>query len=294
MNIPSNLRTFAILATLTLEAFAAKAAQSYDAIYVFGDSYCDVGNLYIADGGLKPLSPPYYKGRFSNGPIWVEHLAGTFKLPLLPELAGGTDYAFGGAELLQDVVTPVGTIPSVPSQVELYLSQHGGKADPNALYVLEGGGNDILNATSGSAAQLGFAIGSGLAAVEVELRQAGARYFVVPSLFNVGLLPAGRARAAFDETAVLAANEELVQLLSIEQSGNPGINIHSPDIYALGNAVQTDPAHFGFTDIVNTCLNATTGSVCADPAHTLFWDEEHPTSFGHAFLAVAVEALVHP
>ena len=34
--------------------------------------------------------------------------------------------------------------------MELYLSQHGGKADSNARYILGGGGNDILDTTNHS------------------------------------------------------------------------------------------------------------------------------------------------
>ena len=39
--------------------------------------------------------------------------------------------------------------------------------------------------------------------------------------------------------------------------------------------------------ITTPCFNGVT--VCADPDHTLFWDEEHPTVFGHSFFAVATE-----
>ena len=120
----------------------------FTAIYVFGDSYCDVGNLFAATGGAVPADPPYYNGRFSNGPVWVEHVANAWGLPHETLPLGGTDYAWGGAFVTAD--HPLGggaVIPSVPHQVQLYLSQHGGKADPNALYVLEGGGNDIIDAT---------------------------------------------------------------------------------------------------------------------------------------------------
>ena len=274
-------------------AIPAFAGQHYDAIYVFGDSYCDTGNIYLVTGGAKPLSPPYYQGRFSNGPIWVEHLAGAFKLPLGPSLGGGTDFAFGGAELLQDVVTDVGTIPSVAHQVDGYLATTGGKADPNALYVLEGGGNDILDATSGSPEELGLAIGTNLAALEVLLRAAGARHFLIPNLFNVGELPAGRASLVFDTAATKAADKTLALAL-VEERQAEGIHIYSPDIYALAHSIMNDPTHDGFTDVTNPCLNATTGQVCADPAHTLFWDADHPTEFGHVILATASEAYVHP
>ncbi len=286
------LAAFSIVFFFLLAAVAAQAAQHYDAMYVFGDSYCDVGNLYLADGGVKPASPPYYKGRFSNGPIWIDHLAGTFKMTMRPSLSGGTDYAFGGAELLQNVPVQGGVIPSVISQVKLYLEAHGGKADPDALYVLEGGGNDILDATGGSPDVLGAEIGNGLAALEILLRHAGANHFLISNLFDVGVLPAGRANAAFDNTAVVTANQVLAKELAIE-GAIAGTYIYSPDIYSLATAIGTDSSHYGFSSDFNPCLSAT-GVVCADPAHTLFWDEDHPTSFGHAVIAVAIEQYVHP
>ena len=55
----------------------------YNAIYVFGDSYCDVGNVYTATKGAIPAAP-YYNGRFSNGPIWIDHVASASGLPMAP------------------------------------------------------------------------------------------------------------------------------------------------------------------------------------------------------------------
>src|ERR1035438_7571596 len=150
-----------IIAIFGLTAMAAQAKPAYDNLYVFGDSYCDVGNIFAATGGAVPPAP-YFAGRFSNGPIWLDHVAGFLRLPLKASLLGGTDYAFGGAFVTAPQPIPGGTIPSVPQQVELYLAQHGGKADPHALYVLEGGGNDILDSTTGSAGALGFQIAVGL------------------------------------------------------------------------------------------------------------------------------------
>src|SRR5580704_16660773 len=137
----------ALLAVASPGALAATA--SYDALYVFGDSYCDVGNIFAATGGAQPAAP-YYNGRFSNGPIWLDHVAGFLGVPLKPYLQGGTDFAFGGAWVTADQPIPGGSIPSVPDQVKLYLSKHDGKADPHALYVIEGGGNDILDTTTGT------------------------------------------------------------------------------------------------------------------------------------------------
>src|SRR3984885_9413160 len=105
-----------------LASMGAQAqTRSYDALYVFGDSYCDVGNLFLATGGAEPAAP-YYSGRFSNGPIWLDHVAGFLGVPLKPSALGGTDYAFGGAWVTQPL--SVTGVPSVPQQVGLYLSQH--------------------------------------------------------------------------------------------------------------------------------------------------------------------------
>jgi outer membrane lipase/esterase len=267
-----------------LAAFAGATTPTYSGLYVFGDSYCDVGNIFLATGGYEPVFP-YFNGRFSNGPIWVDHVAGFLGVPFGPSLQGGSDYAFGGAWVTAPQAIPGGTIPSVPQQVAMYLAQHKGKADPNGLYILEGGGNDIVGTTTGSPDALGFQIASGLADSELMLRRAGARHFMIPNLFNVGLLPVAQPNAAFAAAASAAANKWLDRLLALE-SFLQGVHILRMDVFSLMNAVQKDPTHFGFVDVKNPCITTT---ICADPDHTYFWDYYHPTEFGHAFFAVTLE-----
>ncbi len=295
MSFSKWIRTIAIFVCVVVPSVVARAGSpAFDAIYVFGDSYCDVGNVFLATGGTQPLSPPYYFGRFSNGPIWVEHVASAMGLPMHASLAGGTDYAFGGAWVTQPQVTPQGTIPDVPQQVGLYLSQHGGKADPSALYILEGGGNDIIGslATGITAQQLGFQIAAGIAEAELLLRRSGARNFLIPDVINIGILPAAQGNPTFATAASVATNKYLNQLLALE-GFLQGIRIRRLRIFALFDAVQADATHFGFTNITTPCVNPVTQSVCADPDHTLFWDTVHPTEFGHSFFAVTVEAALN-
>ncbi len=284
--------SYSLIAVLlaTTECVAHAAGPTYDNLIVFGDSYCDVGNIFALTGGAEPAAP-YYNGRFSNGPIWLDHVAGFLGVPLKASALGGTDYAFGGAWVTEG--KSFTGVPSVVEQVELYLSQHGGKADPNALYILEGGGNDILDTTSHSPETLGLHIAEGLALSELLLREAGAKHFIIPDLFNVALLPAAAGNTAFAAKASDATNQSLDELLAFEQLIE-GIHIVRMNVFGLLKAVQTDPTHFGFTDITDPCL--TTG-VCADPDHTFFWDTHHPTEFGHAFFAVTLENVLpkqHP
>jgi outer membrane lipase/esterase len=277
-----------VVAALVFAPLTTRAAiPVYDNLYVFGDSYCDIGNVSLATGGAIP-GAAYYQGRFSNGPIWVDHVAGFLGVSLKPYLAGGTDFAFGGAWVTAPQVTPEGTIPSVPEQVALYLSLHGGKADPKALYILQGGGNDILNTTSGSPDALAFKIALGISDSELMLRRAGARHFLIPNLFNIALMPAAAGNSAFAAKASAAVNQYLDGMLDIER-WLEGMQILRIDVFSLMNSVRTDPSHFGFTNIASPCL---TTVVCADPDHTFFWDIEHPTEFGHSFFAVTTETVL--
>src|SRR5579863_2178064 len=88
--------TFMLSVALAATTAASAATPKFTNLYVFGDSYCDVGNVSIATQGARP-GPLYYEGRFSNGPLWVDHIASYLGVPLTPALAGGTDFAFAGA-----------------------------------------------------------------------------------------------------------------------------------------------------------------------------------------------------
>ena len=124
-----------LLAALLLWAAASSAvrAEPYSDLVIFGDSLSDVGNVWIYLGHTEPL-PPYWEGRYSNGPLWVEDLAAPLNVPVpTPYLAGGTDCAVGGA-------TTDANFPNVLYVVNLYLGQvPGGQVDPHALYVVWAG-----------------------------------------------------------------------------------------------------------------------------------------------------------
>ncbi len=277
----------AILAFAVAAVGASAQAPKFTNIYVFGDSYCDVGNVALASGGERP-GPAYYQGRFSNGPLWVDHIASYLGLPLAPSLAGGTDWAFAGAW----VTAPENGVPSVPQQVQMYLQSTGGKADPNAVYFLDGGGNDIVQTTTGDPNALGYQIAAGIADSEHMLRVAGARHFIIPNLFNVGLLPVAADHVAFAAAASASANYWLTKLLWFDQQ-LPRLQIIRIDVNNLMKAVMKDKTHFGFVDVTGPCL--TEAGLCTDPDHTFFWDVYHPTVFGHAFFAVIIEnALAQP
>ncbi|MDP3368462.1 MAG: SGNH/GDSL hydrolase family protein, partial [Brevundimonas sp.] len=92
----------AALAALTVAAagaFASAAsAQSYNRLVVFGDSLSDNGNLYAATFNTQPTSPPFFQGRFSNGPVFTELLGfNAGRSAVGAPVTGSINYAYGGA-----------------------------------------------------------------------------------------------------------------------------------------------------------------------------------------------------
>src|SRR5215470_6070233 len=117
--------------TLRLETLEDRTLPSglVGDLVVFGDSLADVGNASLATQGAFPPSALYFQGRFSSGPIWVDTLAEYLGEPVIqPSLAGGLDYAFGGALLESSVPSNFGA-PSLATQVGAYLGGHTPKAD---------------------------------------------------------------------------------------------------------------------------------------------------------------------
>jgi len=154
---PRHLACAVALALASSAAFAQSAptgaqpsahAGLFDDVVVFGDSLSDDGNLSLA------LQLPQIV-RFTTNPgqTGVEDVAGYFGIPIAPALAGGTDFAFGGAGILNNSPGTPSIVPTLPTQLGMYLQATGNKADPDTLYAVWGGANDVFYAaTSGAAA----------------------------------------------------------------------------------------------------------------------------------------------
>lgn len=273
---------------LVLAGLGLPATLEAAPIYVFGDSLSDTGNIFIATGGEIPASPPYYQGRFSNGPIYVDRIAAALGSEVAPVLAGGTNYAFGGAEVLGGA-----PVPSLRNQADLFLAGLPARgADPDALYIVFGGGNDVRAVLQGGAAPESVpAAAQEVANIVGDLAEAGARAFLVPNLPNVGRTPeaiaAGPEAVAAAEGLSLLFNESLAAALSPLGAIDP-IDLVTLDTFALLEQVVAMPGAFGFTNVTDPCL--VDGTICADPDRYLFWDGLHPTSANGAMLARAALA----
>ena len=259
-------------------------ASAYSALYVFGDSLSDTGNVNVVTGGV-PL-PPYATGRFSNGPVWVETFAANLGLTAVNSLSGGTNYAFGGAPTGAPFTS---SSPSLTVQATgMYLPSVGGVADPNALYVVWGGGNDVR---SGSGAVLSASVPN-IVNIITTLAAAGATNFLVPNLPNIGLTPeaiaGGPATVAGATFLSVTFNGQLIAATAGLRS-SLGVNIIDVDVYSFLNNVIANAGALGITNTTGKCFSGTTGvggpgTVCANPNEYVFWDGIHPTAAAHAML----------
>lgn len=150
---------------------------------VFGASYSDTGNVFLATGFAIPLSPPYFAGRFSNGPLWHEIVANELGIAAAqPDLIGGTNYAWGGAQTGEGLA--ILGVPNLGLQIDTFLARSA--PTPDQLFVVVGGGNDLIQPVPPTPPEQ---IVDNIAAHITELAEAGARYFAVPNLPTIPDFP---------------------------------------------------------------------------------------------------------
>jgi len=247
-----------------------------DNIIVFGDSLSDTGNAFEATRHAEPPSPPYFDGRFSNGPVWVEDFAARFGLKVDPALRGGTNYAVGGAKVGTD-------IDSMKNQLLVFLITR--RIHSNDVFVVFGGGNDLLpGVTVGFVANTAMKLGD----IVKNLAARGAAIFLVPNIPNKGLTPSARsAGTTAEEQELTMAFNAAVDVVLNDAATRLNVKIIRVDLFTLAQSAVMMPTPFGFTNVTDPCL---VNTVCSDPDSYLFWDDIHPTARAHQFIASAALA----
>lgn len=271
---------------------------------------------------------PAAPGRFSNGPVWTDHLAAGLGLPAGAQAAnqlftgsavvpigapGGTNYAYGGART--GLGGSAGATTGLIGQLinwngSVFSTSLSRAADPDALYVVVAGANDLRDARTANpgstaaddAARTAAAQGTAegvLYAVE-KLAQAGARHVLIATLPDLGKTPEavddGNVAASTDVT--LKFNAALTQGAALldAQLAQFGIDLDllTMDLYGLVEAVYDDAVNFGgqtygITNITTPCLTPgpfsgqyyapdATATACAVSG---FSDDLHPSEAMH-------------
>jgi outer membrane lipase/esterase len=265
------------------------ATEDYTDLFVFGDSLSDTGNgcTALAVAGYKP-------GRCSNGEVWSEQLADLLGLEARASLQGGTNFAFGGDET-----------SDLDLQISVFALSVFFQADPDALYVVWLGGNDILG-IPGSPTATQDAVDNIVDGIR-DLQGMGAEHFLVVNLPDIGraygdfILPAssGSMFTPAERDAVTALSLDFNDRLATALATEPITTLFELDIETLVEEVFADPAGFG---IVSAAIDTTSDDtdfgipclidpVCVfDPQGStadgfFLFDAIHPTTAMHAVIA---------
>ena len=290
------------VSVLGAAVLAGPAQASYSNVVFFGDSISDTGNvLSLTNAFAQPPFPnfPGAPGRFSNGPAWTEYLAsglgfatsakpsnlffagfGPGVIPIGPQ--GGQNFAFGGARtglggaagpttgLLGQLVAWDGT-PALLGVGGLTRA-----ADPNALYVVVAGANDLRDARdanpggslvdAAARAAAAVAIAQNVANVLAVLAQAGAQHFLISNLPDLGKTPEA---VAF---GVVAASTQLSNIFNAALAADAAgfdaffqsatgidLDIRTLDFHGLVENIYKDAltnggAKYGITNITSPCI----------------------------------------
>lgn len=288
---------------LTLLTPLAQAA-SFSSLVIFGDSLSDSGNNAVAMAGMSPWpitsnasysQVPYASGTYSNGQVWAQYLASQLGLSATPSMAGGSNYAFGGAETSNPGAYPGGFPYPLSQQLAQYLGQTGNTADANALYVVSGGGNNVravlesLTPSSDLSAlgqALANAYASDIGSMVDQLQAAGAQHIVVWNTPDFGLTPYAQSYGSLLAGIASSWSAAMNNALSTRLAGE-GVLIF--DTYSLLNGLVSNAASYGFTNVTDACGAEANALDCST---ALFYDGIHPTTAAHELIAQAFYASV--
>jgi len=306
------------------------SAAPYSGLYVFGDSLSDAGQF------PDSVNSTTQTRRFTNriGPLFTDasgEVYGKTSPMLIGELLGlgaqspstssvfesngwadGNNWAVGGYrtdQILDSITEAGGSIAGTRTRDGFLvdLANRGLSLDANALYYVNGGGNDFLQGQVLSTAQAQAAAGRLVDSVEA-LQAAGARYIMVSLLPNVGNTPALGGGNSFIGGLAGDLNTELVsQLRGIDA------NIIPLNLPLLVTEVLATPGAYGFDatqNLTGTCfngcanVNTTWGinSATPDPSKLMFNDSVHPTTavqqiaadYAYSLLSAAQELSLLP
>ncbi len=284
-----------LLACLCLAPQVGRA-QDFSDVYFFGDSLSDTGNrcsLLQAFG--------YAPGRCSNGSVWSDLLAEELGFVAEASLAGGNNFSTGGD-----------ATADLDFQITSFAIRFLNQADPDALYVVWIGGNDVLDLPSDPDA-MSEAVDDLAAGIE-RLRDLGAYRFLVPNLPDIGRAYGNFSFPAGSEAAFTPQQRDLTTALSFEFNSHlavaismlSDVSILELDVFGLVEAMFSNPASFGLVAaaIDSTSADTAFGIPClndagcaADPQGPVadgffLFDSIHPTTSVHEVVAERAALLV--
>ncbi|MBE0442783.1 MULTISPECIES: autotransporter domain-containing protein [unclassified Psychrobacter] len=300
---PSILKTLTkSMLAVTLCTAGLAHANDYSSVTFFGDSLTDGGYFSPLTQGIFGLEE---SGQFTTNPdnTWAtsfaEQLGTTAVANTYDGSQTGNNYAIGGARAGEDVTAFGIPVASANSQVNSYIANN--KIDPDGLYVVWAGANDLLAAAEdpdNAETIITSAVNSQVDTIGT-LKSSGANYILVPNVPDVGLTP-----RAVEQGAVAQAQSTYITNLYNQSmyigAQNTGANIIPLDTFSLLQEVAANPTAFGFTNITTAACSTDSSLTCGssdlatpDANETYFFaDGIHPTGNAHQVIADYANAVV--
>jgi phospholipase/lecithinase/hemolysin len=307
---------------------------TFSGLFVFGDSLVDPGNALraaqlLADlpftslpNGAPTASKGYFEGRFSDGYNFADLISNKLILtPTQPTFPYGFEsplfgltipfvsrpsgdnlsFAYGGAQARQGDEQ----VPDLDDQTDIYRKYPA--ADPNALYLVTIGGNDIRelvprsgNPLVGDLATARLTDVAGEIIEEVsQLIQFGARHVLVTGIPDVGIVPEyiGTPNEAARRTLATEYAERLDALVRTglaDLTLPAGAKLYGFDLAALSDAILADPAAYGFSNVHDARTAVQNGALESVGSGFLFFDGVHPAAQTHALVAAEILDSLRP
>lgn len=240
---------------LTVTSFAG--TKRFDTMVVFGDSMSDNGNLYRYMWYRLPLSPPYYQGHFSNGPLWIEYLYQSYYLS--DYLEGFQNYAVGGAGA---VLSYKENLPfTLTMELDNYLYWHTYGKKETTLYTIWIGANNYLNGPTNVESITDSVVNAIGGAVERIISYGGDK-FLLPNLPDLGRVPQARVQHSQSLLTQLIQthNRKLAAKVDELRLKYPNVTFVYFDVYSFFSEAMDHASDYGFSNGEDPCyLGSYTG-----------------------------------
>ncbi len=281
-------------------------SAEYSRMYVFGDSLSDVGNV-------KNTQAYNDGGRWSNGMVWNEYLANMLKLSVpkssnnyivgeSPD-AGNTNFACGGAMTSHGTTEVV--IPSIHQQIternfgqreNVGFERYGVNFNADDLVLIWGGANNLFfslqTLVKENFADAGIRAANNMITNLEALIAKGAKNIVTLNLPDIGITPAYEKGSQDSKNATEFSEafnytyELAIESLRLEQ---PDVSITLVDAYGIFNDICANPELYGVDNFTDQYIS---NYEDAQTKNYLFYDDVHPTTYGHKLIAEAVYAAI--
>jgi phospholipase/lecithinase/hemolysin len=272
--------------------------KQFTNLYIFGDSYSDIGNAFNATGGVL-AAPPNYSGRFSSGHLWVDYLSDRLKISLQASTEKtlnkqGINFSFAGAttgldNLFPMVIPDLPELPGLQQQIHSFtslLQQSQQSADPNALYVVWAGAADYAPFVNGVPKYSDtITTITNISTAIKALTESGAKNILLVNLIDISKTPlALEINHTTDSQLVSQLISEHNQALEeIAHSFEHKINLILFDVKSVVDEILAYPKKFGFINTTQACSLVES----SDPDEYVFWDQVHLTGRVNQLIANA-------